>query len=176
MTQVVDLVSTRAEEFAGELRRHLTERFGIAVRVRRLGGAAGHRVYQVRKPRNRHLVDVRPVDRLPATETMVNVQVLAPPDLIASKVIAYTRRRGSPKSGTDWRDIATLLLAFPALKTADGPVRDRLVAAGAEGPVLGPGSNWPGRRSRRTRTTPEGSRESRPPVADPCRAPAGSSR
>jgi hypothetical protein len=29
---------------------------------------------------------------------------------------AFHQRRGKPKSGTDWRDIAMLLLAFPDLK------------------------------------------------------------
>ena len=31
------------------------------------------------------------------------------------------RRHGTPKSGTDWRDLAVLLLAFPELKTELGP-------------------------------------------------------
>ena len=41
------------------------------------------------------------------------ILVLAPADLIASKVIVYHARRGQPKSGTGWRDPAVLLLAFP---------------------------------------------------------------
>jgi hypothetical protein len=36
-----------------------------------------------------------------------------------------------PKSGTDWRDIAMLLLTFPDLKREAGPVLDHLNAAGA---------------------------------------------
>jgi len=40
-------------------------------------------------------------------------------------------RRGQPKSGTDWRDIAMLLLAFPDLKTSDGLVAERLRAENA---------------------------------------------
>jgi len=40
----------------------------------------------------------------------------------ASKVIAYQQRRGQPKSGTDWRDLALLLLTFPDLKRDAGPV------------------------------------------------------
>lgn len=61
---------------------------------------------------------------------------MAPADLIASKVIAYQQRRGQPKSGTDWRDLAMLLLTFPALKCDPGPVVERLRAAGADPEVL----------------------------------------
>jgi nucleotidyltransferase AbiEii toxin of type IV toxin-antitoxin system len=64
------------------------------------------------------------------------VLVIAPADLIAGKVIAYHQRRGRPKSGTDWRDLAMLLLTFLDLKRDPGPVRDRLVAAGADPPVM----------------------------------------
>lgn len=52
------------------------------------------------------------------------------------KVIAYHRRRGQPKSGTDWRDLALLLLAFPDLKRASGPVADCLQAAGADAATI----------------------------------------
>lgn len=54
--------------------------------------------------------------------------MLAPPDLVAMKVIAYHARRGQPKSGTDWRDLAALLLAFPDLKRESGAVSERLRA------------------------------------------------
>ena len=64
------------------------------------------------------------------------VLVLAPADLIASKVVAYYQRRGQPKSGTDWRDLAMLLLTFPALKCDPGPVGECLQAAGAAPEVL----------------------------------------
>ena len=60
---------------------------------------------------------------------------MAPADLVASKVIAY-QRRDKPKSGTDWRDIAMLLLAFPELKSDTSPVTDRLKTAGAEQATL----------------------------------------
>jgi hypothetical protein len=39
--------------------------------------------------------------------------VVSPPELIANKVIAFSSRRDKPKSGTDWRDVAMLLLQFP---------------------------------------------------------------
>src|SRR5918911_1252545 len=65
MTQDVDIASTRAKELAEELRAFLNTRFHIAVRVREIREGIGFRIYQVRKPQNRHLVDVRPVESLP---------------------------------------------------------------------------------------------------------------
>ncbi len=115
MTQDVDLLSTRAVEFSEELREHLSETFHIAVRVREIGDK-GLRIYQVRKEGNRHLIDVRSVENFPETETIENIKVLSPLELIVSKVISYQSRRGNPKSGTDWRDLGVLLLRFPELK------------------------------------------------------------
>ncbi len=79
-------------------------------------GDKGLRIYQVRKEGNRHLIDVRLVAEFPDTETIEDIQVLSPVELIISKVISYHSRRGKPKSGTDWRDLAMLLLRFPELK------------------------------------------------------------
>jgi hypothetical protein len=62
--------------------------------------------------------------------------VMAPAELTASKVQAYYQRRGRPKSGTDWRDLALLLLTFPELKRDPGPVRTCLEAVGADPAVL----------------------------------------
>ena len=62
------------------------------------------------------MVDLRQIGGLPKTETIENVLVLSPAELIASKVTSYHSRKGKPKSGTDWRDIAVLLLRFPDLK------------------------------------------------------------
>ena len=115
-TQDVDILSTRARELAEELREHLSDTFHIAVRIREIGQGKGFRIFQNRKEGNRHLVDLRSVDELPATETIENIKVLSPVELIASKVISYHSRRGNPKSGTDWRDIAELILRFPELK------------------------------------------------------------
>jgi hypothetical protein len=126
MTQDVDIASTRAAELAEEIRRHLNERFHIAVRVRKVREGIGYRVYQVRKPENRHLVDVRAVEQLPPARTIDNVQVVTPPELIAGKLSAWVKRRAKPKSGTDWRDLAELLLTFPQLKTEEGPVAEAL--------------------------------------------------
>lgn len=131
MTQDIDLLSTRAALFTEELRQHLAQRFHVAIRTRQVAEGRGLHLFQVRKSGNRHLVDVRAIDRLPDTQRIAQVFVLAPADLIASKVIAYHQRRGKPKSGTDWRDLAMLLLTFPELKQEHGLVAERLQKAGA---------------------------------------------
>ena len=136
MTQDLDLLSPRAEALAQELRTYLHQRFHIAVRVRQVSQGRGYRLFQVRQPRNRHLVDIRAVASLPAAQRLADVLVMAPAELIASKVQAYYQRRGRPKSGTDWRDLALLLLTFPELKRDPGPVRTCLEAVGAEPAVL----------------------------------------
>ena len=136
MTQDIDLLSTRAPLFAEELRQYLAQQFHIALRIRQVAEGRGLRIFQVRKVGNRHLVDVRAIDRLPDTQRIAQVLVLAPADLIASKVTAYYGRRGKPKSGTDWRDLALLLLTFPELKQEQGLVAERLRAAGATPEVL----------------------------------------
>lgn len=120
-TQDVDILSTRAHEFAEELREHLSERFHIAVRVREIKDK-GLRLYQTRKEGNRHLVDVRNEKEFPANQQIEEIRVLTPVELIVSKIISYQARRGKPKSGTDWRDIAMLLVRFPNLKVTDGEV------------------------------------------------------
>lgn len=93
----------------------MSEKFHIAVRIREISDK-GLRIYQVRKEVNRHLIDVRSVEIFPETETIEKIKVLSPLELIVSKVISYHSRRGKPKAGTDWRDLAVLLLRFPELK------------------------------------------------------------
>jgi len=136
MSQDIDLLSPRAAELAEELRAHLSNKFHIAVRLR--GGATGrgYRLYQIQKSGNRHLVDIRLVQTLPPSQRISQVLVASPEELIALKVIAYHLRRGQPKSGTDWRDIAMLLLAFPDLKKSDGLVAERLRAEGAGDEIM----------------------------------------
>ncbi len=136
MSQVVDLLSTRAAALAEELREFLHERFHIAVRVRTTAEGQAYRLFQVRKPRNRHLVDIRAVKLLPPSKLLDDEQVMAPPELVASKVRAYHQRRGQPKSGLDWRDLALLLLEFPELKRDPGPVGDCLRQGGAAPELL----------------------------------------
>lgn len=132
MSQDVDILSTRAAELAGELRSLLAAEFGMAVRVRTLKGGESFRIFQLRKPKNRHLVDIRHVDELPPTQRFAEVQVPIPEDLIAQKLISLVRRKGQPKADTDLRDLKVLLLAYPNLKSETGPVSERLQAWRAE--------------------------------------------
>jgi len=136
MTQDIDLMSTHAAELAEELRAYLSERFHIAVRVRVIGEAKGYRVFQIRKEGNRHLVDVRPVTSLPASQNVEDVPIVSPAELIALKVVSYHTRRGKPKSFSDRRDLAMLLLAFPDLKTESGPVESSLKSLGVSQAVM----------------------------------------
>jgi nucleotidyltransferase AbiEii toxin of type IV toxin-antitoxin system len=131
MTQDIDLMSTRAPELAEELRVHLSERFHIAVRVGTVRGDKGHRLFQIQKTGNRHLVDVRPVDSLPQSQTIEGILVLAPAQLIAQKAISFHSRRGQPKGFSDMRDLAVLFLTFPEMKTESGAVSNALKALGA---------------------------------------------
>lgn len=128
MTQDIDLMSTRAPELAEELRQYLAEQLHVAIRVRVIGEGKGYRLFQMQKAGNRHLVDVRPVVSLPESQTISEISVVAPHELIAYKVISYAARRGNPKAGTDWRDLAMLLLAFPELKSASGTVSETLLS------------------------------------------------
>ena len=136
MTQDVDVLATSAAEFVEEMRDHLNHKFHIALRVREVSGGKGFRLYQVQKTGNRHLVDVRPVAPLPPSHSIENILVLAPAELIASKVIAHWQRRGKPKSWTDMRDLAVLLLTFPELKNETGAVTEILVNSGVVEDVL----------------------------------------
>jgi hypothetical protein len=132
MTEDVDIVSNRAKELAEELRRHLNEQFHIAVRIRKIREEIGYRLYQLAKPKNRHLVDIRPVESLPPSQRIEGVLVVTPAEVIAGKVVSCVRRKGKPKSFTDRRDLAHMLLRFPELKVEEGVVRQRLVAYGAD--------------------------------------------
>ena len=136
MTQDIDLMSPRAAALADELRQYLSQKFRIAVRVREVGEGRGYRLYQVQKIGNRHLVDLRLVKELPPSQRIARVLVMNPDELIASKVISLHQRRGKPKSGTDWRDLAMLLLLFSELKAKSGAVADRLEIAGATPEVM----------------------------------------
>lgn len=131
MTQDIDLMSTRAPELADELRAHLSERFHIAVRVREVRGGKGYRLFQMQKTGNRHLVDVRPVDSLPQSQTIEGILVLAPAQLIAHKATSFHSRQGQPKGFSDMRDLAVLFLTFPEMKTQSGAVSNALQALGA---------------------------------------------
>src|SRR5437773_6254362 len=131
-TQDVDLISTCAADLAEELREHLSQLFHIAVPVRQIKDGLGFRIFRLQKPGNRHLVDIRSASSFPKTQVIDGVQVLLPPDLIASKVLSLWHRRGKSRSFTDRRDLMLLLLAFPDLKSYSGAVTDRLLDANAE--------------------------------------------
>jgi nucleotidyltransferase AbiEii toxin of type IV toxin-antitoxin system len=136
MTQDVDIASTRAPELVEELRAFLHERLHIAVRVRAVQEGIGYRIYQVRQPTNRHLVDVRPVPEMPPHRRIRKVLVVTPPELVANKIISMVQRGHTAKGLIDRADLYRLLLAFPELKTKKGPVAERLRAAGAMAEVL----------------------------------------
>lgn len=136
MTQDVDVMSTRAVELAEELCEYLNQRFHIAVRTRKVREGLGYRLYQVREEGDRHLADIRPVEKLPPHQQVEDVQTINPVELIAGKVVAYHQRRNKPKSFTDRRDLAMLLLTFPELKRDPGPVSEQLKDSGAEAAIL----------------------------------------
>ena len=131
MTQDVDILSTRASELAEEIRSYLATKFTIAARVREVVAGRGFRIFQLRQPKNRHLVDVRQVVTFPPIQIVSEVQVPTPEELIAQKVISLSARSAQPKGDTDRRDLKVLLLAYPHLKTTTGPVRERLTEAEA---------------------------------------------
>ena len=130
MTQDVDILSTRAKEFAEELRQYLSDKFHIAVRVREIRDK-GFRIYQTRKEGNRHLVDVQIQSEFPENKIIEQIRVLTPPELIASKVTSFKSRYGQEKSWTDRRDLTALLKRFQELKVRTGKVEDLLLRKGA---------------------------------------------
>lgn len=136
MTQDVDVLSECASVLAEELRVHLANTFHVAARIREVVPGVGYRIYQVQKPKNRHLVDVRQESPLPEHRLMNGVCVVAPAPLIAMKVGAMTQRLHRPKGSTDATDLKRLLLAFPELKTEEGVVTERLRAVHAPAAVL----------------------------------------
>lgn len=141
-TADVDILSTRGEAFAEDIRAFLNEQFGIAVRTRSVRGGIGFRVYQKRKAGNRHLVDVRPVDQFPPSQIVEEANVVVPAELIANKLMSSHARSHKAKGVIDGGDLMRLLLTFPELKTDTGPVRERLVANGATDEALAAWGDW----------------------------------
>jgi hypothetical protein len=136
MTQDVDIASPRAEELAKELRAFLNKRFHIAVRVRNIHEGTGYRIYQLQKPKNRHLVDVRLIDSLPPRQRVKEVLVVSPEQLMAEKVLSMVQRTDVAKSLIDQADLIRLLRTFPHLKTEGGAVAERLQSVGATAEVM----------------------------------------
>src|SRR5947209_7403677 len=96
MTQDVDVLSSRAAELAEEIRAHLAKQFTIVVRVREVAAGRGFRIFQLREPKNRHLVDVRQTAALPPSQLIADVRVPTPAELIAQKVISLSMRAAQP--------------------------------------------------------------------------------
>ena len=136
MTQDVDILSPRAAELAEELRIYLSRKFQIAVRIRTVANGLGHRLYQFRKPQDRHLVSIRGVESLPAHQVIEQVLVVPSVELISQKVQSMVHHSKSAKGPMDLADIHRLLLTFPELKVFEGPVADCLRAAGAPSTTL----------------------------------------
>ena len=128
MSQDVDILTVHAEQLAEEIRSALNKAFQIATRVRSVPSGLGFRVYQVRKPKNRHLVDVRHVAELPPCQRVERILVPTAPELISQKVISMVSRPNTAKGMTDVADLRRLLIAFPDLKTQNGPVKQSLLA------------------------------------------------
>jgi hypothetical protein len=130
MTADIDILSTHAEVFADNLCDQLAEKFHIAVRVRVVARGSGFRIYQLRSGKNRHLVDVRQVDKMPQIEHVEGVPVVSAPDLIVMKLASVVARGGTDKGLTDRVDLHRLLMAFPEFRsTTSGPVVGRLRGA-----------------------------------------------
>src|SRR4051794_14043051 len=120
MTADIELLSSDAAKLANDLRSLLSERFHIAVRVREVV-AGGFRVCQLRKPKNRHFIDVRQVTTLPAFRRPGNVRVIEPADLAAMKAVAIAGRSGHEKALSDRLALHRLLRTFPELRAGGRP-------------------------------------------------------
>lgn len=136
MSQDVDILALDAQALAEEILVFLSDRFKIEVRLRTVASGRGLRIYQVRKPKNRHLVDIRSVDRLPSCQRLERILVPIPAELIGQKVLSMVGRSTTAKGMTDVADLRRLLLAFPELKTEQGIVADTLRASGASAAAL----------------------------------------
>ena len=135
MTADIDVLCTDATRLAEDIRALVSERFRIAARVREVV-AGGFRVYQLRKPKNRHLVDVRQVPQLPPFREIGHVRVVEPAELATMKAISIAARKGQEKGLSDRLDLHRLLRAFPDLRAENGPIPARLAALGADAAAL----------------------------------------
>jgi len=131
MSQDVDILALDAVNLAEELRSLLHSKFHIAVRVRSVAKGNGYRVYQARKPSNRHLADIRQVMNLPPCQRIERVFVPRPEELMSQKIISMVSRSKTAKGMTDIADLRRLLLTFPDLKKEQGSVHQALTLAGA---------------------------------------------
>jgi len=93
-------------------------------------------VYQIMKPKNRPLVDVRQEPSLPKAVSKRGVRFVEPITLLAMKVKSYVARRNQIKGDTDRVDIRRLLVAFPKLRKLGGEVTRMLIDEGVSDDVL----------------------------------------
>ena len=165
MTQEVDILSTRAKELAEELRRFLQERFQMAVRVRAVAGGRGYRVYQVRRPKHRHLADVRNVERLPACKGLRKVLIRMPAELIAHKVLSMTGRPKNAEGLPGRGGPAPIVAEASGTESRPGSRCDQLAGFGRVGSSdrslagIGRGRDLARRRRRRVLTQDKGWRQ-----------------
>ena len=104
MTQDVDVLTDRAGRGRRGADKYLHDRFGIAVRSRRLGSGRAFRVYQMREEGNRHLADIRqanlPLDQVTERD---GIRYVPADVLVAMKVIALGRRGSRRRAARTWR-------------------------------------------------------------------------
>jgi hypothetical protein len=131
MSQDVDILALDPSGLAELICQCLSDRFNIAVRILSVSSGRGLRIYQIRKPQNRHLVDVRGVATLPPNQRLERILVPTPCELIAQKIISMVARPKTAKGMTDIADLRRLILTFPDLKVEQGAVADSLTASGA---------------------------------------------
>lgn len=105
MSQDVDILALDAQALAEEILVFLSDRFKVEVRLRTVASGRGLRIYQVRKPKNRHLVDIRSVDRLPSCQRLERILVPIPAELIGQKVLSMVGRSTTAKGMTDVADL-----------------------------------------------------------------------
>ena len=115
MTTDIDIQALQGQLLVAQISDRLRQEFYIATRSREVKLNQAWRIYQVLKSGNRHLVDIRQVDRLPEFEVINQIQVLSPLELIISKIISAYARQNQPKGFSDLRDLYSLILTFPQL-------------------------------------------------------------
>ena len=148
MTEDIDIMAIDGERVCNDLRSAPHDQFHIAVRVRSLAGDRGLRIEQVRKPENRHLVDVRQVDSLPPHQHINNLAIVTVGELIAPKIISMSARPHTLKGLTDEADLSRLLLKFPEVKSSGSPINGFLTRLGASQKAL---DVWENPKSREIR-------------------------
>lgn len=157
MTEDIDVFSLEAIDLAETIRAAINETFHIAIRIRKSADGRGLRLYQTSKNSRRHLIDIRPTQDLPPSQTTEGgVAVVTPPVLAAMKVIASVSRAHLLAREQDVLDLRRLLETFPELRS-DPVVEENLHNFGASAAAF---QRWieirTSKSPRRTRGTPRG--------------------